>query len=70
MPVEVTLQGAAQTTCVEACWNALGETTRNYERSCAGRYHGAGAGPRLRARDGLAVENDYTTHTFTAYPRP
>jgi hypothetical protein len=69
MPVDVTLQGAAQTKCVEACWNARPETIWNCECSCAGRYHGAGTGPRLMVREGLAVETDYTTHTFTAYPR-
>lgn len=68
MPVEVTLQGATQTTCVDACWNALPETTWNCECSCAGRYHGEGAGPALMVGDGLAVETEYTTHSFTAYP--
>lgn len=66
--VEVTLHGATQTTCVEACWNASPETRWDCECSCAGQYHGEGVGPPLIVRDGLAVETEYTTHTFIVCP--
>ena len=68
-PVEVELHGSTQTKCVEACWTAKPETVFDCVCSCAGRYHGSQTGPPKDLGGGLAVETEYTTHVFTAYPR-
>ncbi|UCN14607.1 hypothetical protein LFM56_17390 [Cellulomonas iranensis] len=67
-PIEVTLQGASQTKCVDACYGASPDTVWKCVCSCAGVYHGTGVGPPKHLADGLAVATEYTQHTFICYP--
>lgn len=68
-PIEVTLHGATQTRCVEACWNANPASYWECVGSCASLYHGTGNGPARHLGNGLAVDTEYTTRTFTIHPQ-
>ena len=67
-PLEVTLEGASQTPCVDACWNASPHTVWDCVCSCAGEFHGQGAPPGTVVSPGIAIATQYTTHTFTVTP--
>lgn len=67
--VEVTLVGAAQTTCVEPCWRLKRRDTRwDCVCSCAGRNHGSGSPLPLQVNAELSIETEYTSETYTIYP--
>lgn len=63
--VEVTLEGSARTTCVEACWTAKPETAWDCICGCAGKNHGTGKPEGAYAiAPGLVIETETTTHSY------
>ena len=62
--VTVSQEGAAQTKCVEACWDAKPETRDRCVCGCAGSNHGSGFPLGHEVRPGLSVDTDYSTWTY------
>lgn len=68
--VEVRVQGAAQTTCVEACWSGNPDNASECVCACAGSNHGSLEPLGTEVIPGLSIQTDYSVWTYTVERSP